>query len=351
MELDTRKAGFADILFINPLGMPTLVECKLWRNPEARREVVGQILDYARVIREWTFSDLQREAARARKKQGFDLFAHVQEQARLPDLDQAAFVDNVTRNLAQGRVLLLVLGDGIREGVEAIASYIQGTTGLHFTFGLVEMQIFEVGEGQLIVQPRVLTKTLIVNRSVVALAGNDLKLVDEVEAAGPEESRILEPSEREARHKQFWVDLLTTIRLDDAEQPLANPLSQPNIFFRMPTPGMWLTCYFSQKEGGIGIFLGSDRTSAVAMAIGLQLEIDREDITNEIGLPVVWSRDGNGKVRVAASKRYPKLGDPAVREEQLQWFREAINAFVNALRPRIATSLREVATGNASTAN
>ncbi|GEP01060.1 hypothetical protein GCM10007887_31810 [Methylobacterium haplocladii] len=269
----------------------------------------------------------------------------------MPDLDQAAFVDNVTRNLAQGRVLLLVLGDGIREGVEAIASYIQGTTGLHFTFGLVEMQIFEVGEGQLIVQPRVLTKTLIVNRSVVALAGNDLKLVDEVEAAGPEESRILEPSEREARHKQFWVDLLTTIRLDDAEQPLANPLSQPNIFFRMPTPGMWLTCYFSQKEGGIGIFLGSDRTSAVAMAIGLQLEIDREDITNEIGLPVVWSRDGNGKVRVAASKRYPKLGDPAVREEQLQWFREAINAFVNALRPRIATSLREVATGNASTAN
>ena len=27
-----------------------LIECKLWRNPEARREVVGQILDYAKVL-------------------------------------------------------------------------------------------------------------------------------------------------------------------------------------------------------------------------------------------------------------------------------------------------------------
>jgi hypothetical protein len=67
-EFDTRVAGFADALFVNPLGMPTLVECKLWRNPEARLEVVGQILDYAWVLRRWTFADLQREAARARKK-------------------------------------------------------------------------------------------------------------------------------------------------------------------------------------------------------------------------------------------------------------------------------------------
>src|SRR4051794_12903005 len=68
-ELDTRVAGLADALFINPQGMPTLVECKLWRNPEARREVIGQILDYARVLRRWTYTDLQREAARARKQQ------------------------------------------------------------------------------------------------------------------------------------------------------------------------------------------------------------------------------------------------------------------------------------------
>jgi hypothetical protein len=121
------EAGYIDALFMNPLGMLTLVECKLWRSPEARREVVGQILDYARTLKKWTFSDLQREAARARKEQNFDLAAHVLSASANPNpnFDKAAFVDNVTRNLQKGRVLLLVVGDGIREGIEAIAEYLQ----------------------------------------------------------------------------------------------------------------------------------------------------------------------------------------------------------------------------------
>ena len=33
-------------------------KCKLWKNPEARREVVGQILDYATEISRWSYEDL-----------------------------------------------------------------------------------------------------------------------------------------------------------------------------------------------------------------------------------------------------------------------------------------------------
>lgn len=342
-ELDTRSAGFADALFVNPLGMPTLVECKLWRNPEARREVVGQILDYARVLRRWTFSDVQREAARARKEQGFDLVAHVRQHGNVPDLDGAAFVDNVSRNLAQGRVLLLVLGDGIREGVEAIADYIQGTTGLHFTFGLVEMQVFEVGDGRRIVQPRVLARTLIVNRTVVDLAKPELTIVDEEDVAEEEAAKPVEQGERERFMRQFWSELLTGLRLDDAEQPLANVLAQSNIFFSLPAQSsMWLTCYFSQKEKGIGVFLGATRTSPIAMEIGLRLEAEREAITAELAMPVQWKKDGDGKVSVAAMRSYADLRDPAVRDDQLRWFRETINAFVNALRPRVAALVREL---------
>ena len=132
-ELDTRNAGLINALFINPLGMPTLLECKLWRNPEARREVVGQILDYARTFKKWTFSDLQREVARARKEQGFNLVAHIHEHYK-EQFDNSAFVDNVTRNLQKGRILLLVIGDEIREGVEAIAEFLRRTTSLTIHF-------------------------------------------------------------------------------------------------------------------------------------------------------------------------------------------------------------------------
>lgn len=37
-ELRT-PAGAIDIFMVTPSGLPVLVECKLWRNPEGRREV------------------------------------------------------------------------------------------------------------------------------------------------------------------------------------------------------------------------------------------------------------------------------------------------------------------------
>ena len=62
-ELNT-MAGPIDNLLITPSGLPIIVECKLWRNPEGRREVVGQILDYAKELSRWSSSDLQREVAK-----------------------------------------------------------------------------------------------------------------------------------------------------------------------------------------------------------------------------------------------------------------------------------------------
>src|SRR6187402_2103650 len=57
-ELST-NAGPIDNVFINATGRLTLVECKLWRNPESRRKVVAQILDYAKELSRWSYSDLQ----------------------------------------------------------------------------------------------------------------------------------------------------------------------------------------------------------------------------------------------------------------------------------------------------
>jgi hypothetical protein len=40
-------------------------------------------------------------------------------------LDEASFVGAVARNLRLGRMLLLVVGNGIREGVETLTDYLQ----------------------------------------------------------------------------------------------------------------------------------------------------------------------------------------------------------------------------------
>lgn len=59
-----KPAGPIDNLLVTPSGLPVLVECELWRNPEGPREVVGQIIEYAKELSRWTSSDLQREVRR-----------------------------------------------------------------------------------------------------------------------------------------------------------------------------------------------------------------------------------------------------------------------------------------------
>lgn len=49
-ELRT-PVGPLDILMATPNGDIAIIETKLWRNPEARRKVVAQILDYANEFR------------------------------------------------------------------------------------------------------------------------------------------------------------------------------------------------------------------------------------------------------------------------------------------------------------
>ena len=169
-ELQT-AAGPIDLAYVNETGRLTLVECKLWKNPEARRKVVAQILDYAKEIQRWSYEELDEAVRGARRAQGVSggLFDLVRDKNKR--IDEAAFVDDVTRHLADGRFLLLVVGDGIREGVERIAEYLRRFAGIQFTLGLVELAIFEMpaegSPGGLVVEPRVLARTIEIERAIV----------------------------------------------------------------------------------------------------------------------------------------------------------------------------------------
>ena len=104
-ELST-PAGYVDALYVNALGRLTLAEFKLWRNPQARREVIGQILDYAKEIASWSYEDLQREVSKSLKRPGNVLFDLVR--VTDPGVDEGVFVDNVTRHLRRGEFLFYV---------------------------------------------------------------------------------------------------------------------------------------------------------------------------------------------------------------------------------------------------
>ncbi len=162
-------SGFVDNLLITPEGNIALVECKLWRNPQARREVVAQIVDYAKDLSKWTYERLQDAICRSQPggsdgRKSRSLYERV---AAENEIDEADFVDTVSRNLRLGRFLLLIVGDGIQEGVESMAAYLQQHAGLHFTLGLVEIALFEIPGGGYIAQPRILARTINIERGIV----------------------------------------------------------------------------------------------------------------------------------------------------------------------------------------
>jgi hypothetical protein len=219
IELPT-PSGYVDNLFVTPDGDLVLVECKLWRNPEARREVVGQILDYAKDVASWDYEDLEtavRKAARLDAEgglQSISLYDLVAGAATEAELDEALFIDAVSRNLRRGRFLLLIVGDGIQGGAERLTDFLQQHAGLHFTLALVELAIFELsGGGGYLVQPRVPARTLNLERGIVTVdeAANIARITMPATPAGaPKAARRTTISE-----EKFFEEL----GVDDPELP------------------------------------------------------------------------------------------------------------------------------------
>lgn len=166
-ELST-ASGSCDLLYINERGYITIAECKLWRNPEARRKAVGQILDYAKDIARWDYNKLEAECIRARNNDEASLYEVMN--SYYPDLDEREFVDGVQRNLQKGRFLLLIVGDGIRENMEDLVNYIQRNGNLNFTLSLIELPVYRNPQAnQLVITPRVLVKTKEIERTVIRI--------------------------------------------------------------------------------------------------------------------------------------------------------------------------------------
>ncbi len=332
-------AGPIDNFMVTPSGLPVLVECKLWRNSEARREVVGQILDYAKELARFTASDLQREVSRNLGSGPSALLDIVR--ALHPTLDEVEFNDALTANLRRGRFLLLIVGDGIREGVEAIAAYLQEHAGLHFSLGLVELPIYLMPDGSRIVAPRVLAHTHVITRSIIALP--DGYGLQDVEAAATEAEIDPEATALGIARQQFWADFLKVLRLDDPEQPVPRPPRQGYIGFMLPAPGgsSWLTVYRDIKKNEVGVFLSSSRDSPGEYAMRVIVE-NWQTVGPQLGGTVrLGEKDGRPRI-IDSYQLLGPLDQPEVRSDAYAWLAERTNTFVNVLRPLVRSAAADL---------
>ena len=332
-ELGT-GAGSIDNVFVTAGGLPVLVECKLWRNPQARREVVGQIIDYAKELSRWTASDLQREVSRRTGRAVLDL---VREAGHA--VDEVAFNDALTLNLRRGRFLLLIVGDGIREGVEAIAEYLQAHAGLHFTLGLVELPIFTLSDGAKLVAPRVLARTVTITREVVAAPEGYVVIPGD--AAEAEADAELTPED--ASRRDFMELVLTGLALADPDQPRPRVSPRGYLFLYMPvrSSSAWIGVLDKRSSKQVGVRLTSNANTVGEAAIA-RIATDWIDVKQALGGHAVLDIMSPGRFRIEEFLAVDRESGAAQRERAAAWLRERLNTYVSVLRPRIREAVREL---------
>ena len=338
-ELST-PAGYVDALYVNPLGRLTLAEFKLWRNPQARREVIGQILDYAKELASWGYEDLQREVSKTLKRTGNVLYHLVR--AHAPDVNEADFIDRVTRHLKRGEFLLLIVGDGIREDVEHIVDFVQRHSGLHFNLALVEAALYRDHTGHIIVQPRILARTEIIRRDVVEPA-------DGPHPVGGESDDQDEPlSDQEAFNLRFWKAVVQDYAFSDPTVEVPDASKFATISVKVPNSGFggWglqFVGFLDRNRSLIGCYLSCRRDQPRAVRIFEEIQASLDELREELGSDVTrWVTQGRPRVGFHLRTKLAFLSEDEPSADYLDavsWMQNHLNRLVNALYPRLQRML------------
>jgi hypothetical protein len=310
--------GSIDNMFLSPQGYLTIVETKLWRNPEARREVVGQIIDYAKDVSHWTFEILE-DKVRAYNEEYLHRNVGVLDSLRqieqIDEAEEQRVVDTISRNLRQGRFLLLIVGDGIRESVEEMTDFLQRTP-LLFTLALVELQVYELGaEGSkpLLVLPQIVARTREIIRAVVRVEGKAIESVHvEVDTEIKEVKTEKQPGKRFTLTEQDFFDALSQ-SVNQKDMAFAHQIiddmqsrgcridwKQSSFVVKLPDPGgsgQQLTLFIVTRKGEMYVGWLPQQLQSLNLPPDIALDFVKEsvqlfrDIEIHGKYPDSWSRN------------------------------------------------------------
>jgi hypothetical protein len=331
---------FLDLLGVSATGRLVLVECKLWRNPEARREVVAQLFEYATLLSEWTYSDLETRLKKARRLTGENpIFAAVR--TAHPELEEAAFVDAVNQSLARGDFLLAIAGDGIRSDLQTMRRLLGAQGGLLSRLAFVEIRTYRDSAGHTLLVPAVPLQTEIVKCEVLVREdGSSIERIPErmgngkvtlVQSASTDSSRL--------ENGAFWDKFIERAVFDHPDQ--SPPRHGGNNYVRLDLPGpvAGLVAYRSAPAtaGFFVKFEGSEGREALQALIE-----DQAALEQEVGQPLrfrVGVGDETDRVAGELSLDFQAPEGGNRDESQMSWLLSTSNALVNALRLRLARNV------------
>ena len=319
---------FLDIFAVRKSGRPVLVECKLWRNPQARREVIGQTLEYGALVHGMSYSDIQAILSRKLDTdEANPLFSIVAKQ--YADRLESSFHDTFQTCLTTGDFDLVIAGDGIRTDIVAVSELLNarnvGSAALH----LLEVQIYRNGKGELFINPTTSLKTQVVRRHIIMNDnGQSIELMQDKSDEPPEISA--QALSRKEADKVFWDRFRATIRFDHPDQDRPRYGGRNNVRLPLPDPATWMTCYRSRAEGGsVGLFFRL--VEEKGMRLFETLKARQSELEAELGTSLSFSANDN-KPTISISSPFD-IDNEAEQEAQLEWLKTYANKMVSLFRP------------------
>lgn len=333
-ELRT-NAGPFDIFMVTPNGDLVIVETKLWSNPEARRKVVAQILDYAKEISNWSYSDLQRELNKKLGTKGNILYQYSLKTNEENHLNEIYFVDAVSRNLRLGKLMLVIAGDGIREGAKNLTEFISKAGHLNFSLAMIELPIFKNSRNELVVFPRTIVKTVEIQKINIEVSQG---ITIQTDSSSPEDVDIgISPELEEKREyfTDFWGEFLNQLDLDDPECSIPPITKSWNL---ASYPGLdknsKISAYFSKSSGRVGVYF-KFRNNQQGLSLKEKLSDFKDDIKLELDEQVNWDWHDSLVDGFSIRKPFDDVYHPKNRKEIIEFFSYWINNFINIMRPKL----------------
>ena len=144
-----------DHLFLDQDAVPTLVEVKRSSDTRIRREVVGQMLDYAaNAVVYWPIEQLRLVFERRCESDGLDSEAVLEEVLAGGDVE--TFWEQAGANLKAGRVRLVFIADQIPRELRRVVEFLNE----QMTADVIAIEVKQyIGEGVRTLVPRVIGET------------------------------------------------------------------------------------------------------------------------------------------------------------------------------------------------
>jgi hypothetical protein len=216
-----------------------------------------------------------------------------------------------------------------------MAELINSNAALGFSFGLVEVALYGFDDGALAVQPRVVAKTRLIERSVVVL--QDDRGVSALSEPDPSSlgtagkrsgGSPLGEGEKQAAYRAWW-EPITSMAFDDPDQEPPKLYWPNNVRANLPWPKVWLLAASSAGNKKCAVWLiegGEDKTL-------LPLLAERQEELLDQLPPGAFAQVGkDGYTYYGLERPWSEFGS---EDEKKTWIAEALNAFVNVFRQAI----------------